>query len=96
VRSQTARLNDRGGPHRTQQVICCDRVALRRYKRDQDVKALRRERDTFAISKQRMPIGVQMVRAKFVLTAGRQGAKLFEESIRKIAAFSKDFQPAPT
>src|SRR5882757_11265113 len=51
VRSQTALLNDRGGPHRTQQIIFCDRVALRHYKCDQDIKGLRRERDTFAISK---------------------------------------------
>jgi hypothetical protein len=43
-----------------------------------------------------MPIGVQMVRAKFVLTAGRHRGEFFEGSIRKIAAFSKDFQPAAT
>jgi hypothetical protein len=54
--------------------LVSDRVALRRNKCDQDVKGFRRERDTIAISKQRMPIGVQMVRAKFVLTAGRHRA----------------------
>jgi hypothetical protein len=67
--------------HRTQQIIFCDCVALRRYKRDQEVKGLRRELDTIAISKQRVPIGVQMVRAKFILTAGRHRANFFEEFI---------------
>jgi hypothetical protein len=62
------------------------------HKCDQDVKSLWSEQDSFATTKQRMPIGVQMVRAKFVLTAGRHKAEFFEEFNRKIAASLKDFQ----